>query len=376
MEEKKPYRIAFIGWNPFQFIHIKRLASFIPSSVFIIEKKEDRLTEFSDDILNNADVPILIWEKKDMIKLDGLFDIIVAQTMFTHIHMFTQSKIVMLQYGYAKEVHNYGSWRGVSDLTLTFGEYATKKISHFCPAVSVGNPRYDVWHEKEFHELANKKYAYLLDKTKKTILYMPTWGDLSSLDIYFDSILKLSDKYNLLIKLHHNTAILEKNRVRIKNTKSIHFFGATDDALDLLSISDIVVSDYSGAIFDAIYCEKPLLLLDLPKGRLDEIEKIDNHSLEIATRDELGYRVESPSKVAGAILSIEKKYNKIVKEQDKIKNMLFLPGANSTQNAIDAMISLMEGKYSPSQMQAYIQETMHQFYVNKRALAILRKKKK
>jgi len=36
----------------------------MPGSVFIIEKRGDRLTEFTDDILNNTDVPILIWEKK------------------------------------------------------------------------------------------------------------------------------------------------------------------------------------------------------------------------------------------------------------------------------------------------------------------------
>ncbi len=34
------YKIAFIGWNPFQFIQIRDLASALPGSVFVIEKKK------------------------------------------------------------------------------------------------------------------------------------------------------------------------------------------------------------------------------------------------------------------------------------------------------------------------------------------------
>lgn len=30
--------VGFVGWNPFQFLHVKELAKAIPGSVFIIEK--------------------------------------------------------------------------------------------------------------------------------------------------------------------------------------------------------------------------------------------------------------------------------------------------------------------------------------------------
>jgi len=35
------------------------------------------------------------------------------------------------------------------------------------------------------------------------------------------------------------------------------------DILPLLASADVVVSDYSGAIFDAILAEKPLVLADI-----------------------------------------------------------------------------------------------------------------
>ncbi len=369
------YKIAFIGWNPFQFIQIRDLASALPGSVFVIEKKKNNNIEaFSEEILNNTDVPILIWEQSDLIKLDDIFDIIVAQTVFTHIHMFKKAKLVMLQYGYAKEPHNYGSWRALADLCLTFGDYSADKISHFSPVEAIGNPRYDLWNKEEFHSSVKEKYAGSLNKSIKTILYMPTWGDLSSVDLYMNSILSLSSKYNLLIKVHHNTDILEKNRVTMKNSKQIHFFGANTDALDLLSLADIVISDYSGAIFDAIYCDKPVILCDIPVKHLLELEKIDEHSLEFSNRDDLGYRINNPEQLESAINTIEVTYDEIISKKQIIKNKLFQRGNYSIQRGVDALNGLMEGIYIRTQMQHYIHETVKEHHTTKRLYNILKKK--
>ena len=374
MEKENNYKIAFVGWNPFQFIQVRDLASAMPNAVFVIEKRANRIDEFSEDILYNQDVPILIWERKNMIKLDDIFDIIICQTEFMHIHMFQKAKIVMLQYGYAKETHNFGVWRALGDLTLTFGDYSSKKISHITPTAVVGNPRYDVWHKDSFHKSAEKKYIDILDKNKSTILYMPTWGELSSVDIYFDAILELSSKYNVLIKLHHNTDILEKTRVD-KGNESVHYFGATDDALDLLSISDIVITDYSGAIFDAIYCDKPVVLLDLTSEKLNEIDKIDNYSLEVSERDTLGYRVNTPHDISDVLIKIEDNPKDMLEKQSIIKKRLFKPGSHSIESTKEAISIFMEGGFPLSQMQSYIKTHVHQFYTNKRALNIMKKKK-
>ena len=167
MSNIKNYKIAFIGWNPFQFIHIKKLASSLPNAVFILEKrKNNNLKSFSKEILNNNEVPVLIYKQKNMLQLDDLFDIIITQSMFEDIYKFTKAKIVMLQYGYGKEVHNYGTWRALASLCLVYGEYASKKISHFCPVAITGNPRYDVWHNEEFHINAKQKYSHFIDINK------------------------------------------------------------------------------------------------------------------------------------------------------------------------------------------------------------------
>lgn len=369
------YKIAFIGWNPFQFIHIKSLASKIQGSVFILENRRDHLHDFTDEILTNQEVPVIVWEAGKIKELDGVFDVIVCQTMFLHLPLFEKTKIVMLQYGYAKEPHNYGTWRALADLCLVYGSYTEKKISAYSPSKAVGNPRLQLWYDEEFHLNAKSKYSHNIESDLLTVMYMPTWGELSSIDEYIDSVLALSKNYNLLIKLHHNTDLLEDGRLEKIETDRIHFFGANDDALELLSISDIVISDYSGAIFDAIHCRKPVVLLDKDEKEILEEAKIDVHSIEFNRRNELGYRVNKPSELIDGIRYVEKNYNNIISDKEGIKSELYEYSEESVEKCIEAIDSLMSGDIVRNQMQSYIHDSIKELYQLKRQYNILKKSK-
>ncbi|MGP5648911.1 CDP-glycerol glycerophosphotransferase family protein [Psychrobacter celer] len=369
------YKIAFIGWNPFQFIHIKLLASKIPGSVFILEKRRDHLNDFTKEILTNQEVPVVVWETGKIKELDGVFDVIVCQTMFLHLPLFEKTKIVMLQYGYAKEPHNYGTWRALADLCLVYGSYPEKKLSTYAPSEAVGNPRLQLWYDEDFHLIAKNKYIHSIDDGLLTVLYMPTWGELSSIDEYIGAVLGLSERYNVLVKLHHNTDLLEDGRLEKIETDRIHFFGSNDDALELLSISDIVISDYSGAIFDAIHCEKPVVLLDKNENEILEEAKIDTHSLEFNRRDELGYRVARPSDLIDGIKHIEENYDYIVGEKKAIKSELYEYSENSVEKCIEAINSLISGDIVRTQMQSYIHDSVKELYQLKRQYNILKKSK-
>lgn len=367
------YKIAFIGWNPFQFIHIKFLASKLEGSVFILEKRRDHLDDFTKEILTNQDVPVVVWESGKIKELDGVFDVIVCQTIFLHLPLFEKTKIVMLQYGYAKEPHNYGTWRALADLCLVYGSYPEKKISKYSPSKAVGNPRLQLWHDKNFHFNARNKYQNSLEDGLLTVLYMPTWGDLSSIEQYIDAVLALSQSYNVLIKLHHNTDLLEKGRLEQVETNRIHFFGANDDALELLSICDVVISDYSGAIFDAIYCRKPVVLLDKEDSEILEGDKIDTYSLEFNRRDDLGYRIDKPYDLNDSIKYIEKNYDSIVSEKEVIKSELYEYSEDSVEKCIEAIDSLMTGDIVRTQMQSYMHNSIKELYQLKRQYNILKK---
>jgi hypothetical protein len=367
------YKIAFIGWNPFQLIHVKSLLLSMPHARFIIEKRADNNEKaFSLTLLDECSSQIVVLAQREIITLDKKYDIIIAQTPFSDIEKFQNAKIVFLQYGYAKAPHNYGTWRALGDLSLAYGEYAKEKFLAFSPAVCVGNPRYDSWHSIDFHQKSLEKYRDFIDRDKKSLLYLPTWGDLSSFDRYIDAILALEDSYNILIKLHHNTDYLELNRKSKIEKKKIQYFGLNDDILELLSVVDVVISDYSGAIFDAIYCQRPLVLLDIEESYLSKSKKIDKESLEFSQRDILGKRVSSPMMLRDVVDSIDS--DKIQNSNlVELKERLFLQTKNAQSNMIEALGDLMDGRYKREQTQQYIRNSILQLYQKKCIKDIFRK---
>jgi hypothetical protein len=375
MHQIQPYKVAFIGWNPFQLIHIHDLAKQIPNSVFILEQRiNNNLKYFSEDLLQNIQIPIIYVKEKELLTLDTQYDIIIVQTYFNNLQKFTHSKIVMLQYGYAKEPHNYGVWRALASLIITYGEYAKEKVLPYAPALALGNPRYDKWHTPEFHKNVQTKYP-LSFQHSKTILYMPTWGDLSSFSYYIESIISLSSFYNILIKIHHNSEFFEKKK--IKENPNIYIFGANDDNMELLSLSNIVLSDYSGAIFDAFYCKKQIVLLDLPIAQLQKSKKIDQYSLEFSQRNLLGTSISTPQILQYTIHTLLNQPHSYTVAQKKLYQTLFTNTINATQSTIEALHKLMQKHFPKTQSQSYIQQMVITSY-NKKCISdmIIEKLKK
>lgn len=346
------YRIAFTGWNPFQFRHVKNIAKCIPGSMFIVEDRNNgNLSYFEESFFESYTNPVVIVKKGDMYKLDGDFDAIITQVVFHGIQKIEKSKIVMLQYGYAKEPHNYGIWRSLADLNITYGPYASRKIGQYTPIAECGNPEADDWENPVFHQKSKEIYGAVLDPSKKTILYAPTWGDLSSIELYLDKIISLGSKYNVIIKMHHNTDIIEKRSERIKKMKNILLYGAKDNIFSLLSVSDLMISDYSGALFDGFYCKKPLVLLN---SNITASIKTDSDSLEIKRREELGSTVCSPEELD----DIDNLYACAAKKAGgELWNQLFIKsyGYNAQKSAI-AILEAASGRFQLTSTQRYLRE--------------------
>lgn len=352
----KNFKIAFIGWNSFQFNHVSVLLRAIPSSKFIIECRSDEQCFFDPNILAEFSDRVIKLPKNRIVEVDGSFDVLVCQTPFDDIVKFTDTKIVMIQYGYAKEPHNYGTWRALADLNLTYGDYAKSKIKPFSPAVSIGNPNYDIWENTNYKLTVYKKYSEILDSKKKTILYAPTWGELSSVDAYEGAIKKLACKYNVLIKLHHNTSIFKQKGSGSSFFENCIVFSEYSDILELLAVSDVLISDYSGAIFDALYFRKPIVLLNNSDALYST--KLDEYSLEYSRRSDIGVVVESSSGLEQGInkaLSLQVPYTNA---QNVLRRQLFSQSCNTTANFLLEINNLIHNKYALNQSQQYIRESV------------------
>ena len=152
------------------------------------------------------------------------------------------------------------------DAILCHGVYEEEVLSAYSKTYLVGKLNYiDYKHEKT-------------KKEKKTLLYLPTYGNVNSISDIAVELAKLSDSYEIITKEHHGTNYLENESSKSKLlSKCISKFYDSSYPLDkLLEIADVVLSDNSAAIFEAIYTKVPVCIFskNLKDCSLDKIDSI------------------------------------------------------------------------------------------------------
>lgn len=144
----------------------------------------------------------------------------------------------------------------IFDGFLCYGDKDSEYLSNYGKTFKVGNMKY-------INHVSKKS----TNKTsKKKILYLPTYGNESSIDLLIPKLEELKSKYDISIKMHHGTEYL-KNDIEKKRKEKIYsvfsssnIYLSKDSISDLIDDSDVVVTDLSGALFDAIYLRKPVIM--------------------------------------------------------------------------------------------------------------------
>ncbi|MDD4624466.1 MAG: CDP-glycerol glycerophosphotransferase family protein [Bacilli bacterium] len=186
--------------------------------------------------------------------------------------------------------------------------------------ISIGLPRIDylIDNEKILKNKIYKKYPKL--KTKKTILYAPTFRryDDNSIDKLIDST-DLS-KYNLIVKTH---PVKE-----VKFNKEKVFTCDEFSSIDLLTISDFLITDYSAIAIEGLVLDIPLFFY---VNDYDEYSK--KNGLNIDLFKELpGYTYKSPRQLMKKLDS--NNYDMLLLKRFKDKYLTNQKG-NSTKLIVD-----------------------------------------
>ncbi|MGE8204567.1 CDP-glycerol glycerophosphotransferase family protein [Heyndrickxia sp. NPDC080065] len=158
---------------------------------------------------------------------------------------------------------------GKCDLLLSGCDYSTQTFKRAFwyegEIFECGTPRNDVL----FHtdpEMKTRIFQQLnIPKESRIILYAPTFRKNHNLDVYnldFQSILEklknqIGGKWVILVKLHPHL-ILKSNQLAVgPNVMDVTSY---DDTQELLSIADILISDYSSLMFDFSITLRPCFL--------------------------------------------------------------------------------------------------------------------
>lgn len=207
-----------------------------------------------------------------------------------------------------------------------------------------GYPRNDImFHEPEqCKSRVIKKYG--IDNQKKMVLYAPTFRDYEKdaggcykLDLRL-SINKfqerLGDEYILLVRAHG----------MIENTKRHNdgFIDVSDyaDVEDLLVASDVLVTDYSGILFDYVLLDKPVICFIYDYERY-----MDTRGLYVDIKETLPFPMCHTEEELYNIMK-HMDYDKMCAISRNFKEDCGLLGGNSTERVIDEIARAVDEKWN------------------------------
>ncbi len=270
-------RIGFVIYYPFQFYFYKNIYQQLSSEAeFIIDlchnystQEQQSLLQAILTLIGTINAPYRVIYPTDYLihgYLEQFFSTTVLlvstwekgcmqHTATTHL------KKVRCAYGLGKELTMVRQSGRLYDLTLAHGERDASRFSLLCPTRIVGLPKFDEWFTDSVASLPSNIKASI-DNKKPTILYVPTHGDLSSIDALVEPLTKLTSDYNIIAKLHYATAWAETSRVeRLRQSGCV----VTDDSSDILPLfksANVVLSDNSSTIFEACLADVPVVVAD------------------------------------------------------------------------------------------------------------------
>ncbi|OGA68245.1 MAG: hypothetical protein A3F77_11315 [Betaproteobacteria bacterium RIFCSPLOWO2_12_FULL_67_28] len=188
---------------------------------------------------------------------------------------------VRLMYALGKAQWNFSDWNEIYDVILCFGPYHAQRLARFSwpLVVQVGYPRYSRYFSAppDRQELLRRLRC---DAAKRTLLWLPTWKALSSIDRFAECIGALAGEYNLVIKPHPLSITTEPERIaRLAALPGATVLTDLVDNGDLFCIADTVLCDYGGPAFGAVYLDRNLLLLDVAGADSDELMGPDSAEL-------------------------------------------------------------------------------------------------
>ncbi len=224
--------------------------------------------------LKNFEIFALNQEVKDFLKKKGIkynqaifFNhVLIAADFIQHEPFYYQMpwylrclfssnrvKKVQMYHGVLDKHWTYSKKKNdLYDLLLVPGKYAAERLINEGISAHkikiVGFPKFDSLNRK-----TQKK-----SRLKKTILYAPTWGAISSLPLALKHLVTLSKTYNVIVKPHYYTEWYYLKFLKKFNLK----LAKNPDITSYFMDSDLLISDSSSAMFEYLITGKPIILLD------------------------------------------------------------------------------------------------------------------
>lgn len=346
-------KVAFIVSHPFQYQFYAPIAQKLRQPVFVLEGRAKTPFKFSDEFVSSLCGSVVRLDTRELIAIDGLVDVIFCMTPVHVLKFFKESKVVALQYSMAKEVYQYGPWRVVADLNLMQGEYSNSKVSGFCSSEIVGNPRYDNFTPEQVGGGG--------------LLYMPTYGELSSLAHFLEALPGFPDDLQIKVKLHHAAEFEDQALIdKLRRDLRVQIIDGYENALSDIALADVVVSDYSGAIFDALYLDRPIALLQPPVKQ--SVVRTDQDSIEVEEARAIGPVASSGHELCAAVERAVSERDHWAASRRLLREKTISYEGRSADRIVEVLDGLVRGDYEPSTQKRELREAYIRYIEENRKL--------
>lgn len=182
-----------------------------------------------------------------------------------------KAKTIFLCHGTGTKQCGFETALKINDIVIVEGEYRYNQFSKLFPQFAsklkkVGYSKLDAIVNISDDDKAKLFTKYNLDKTKKTILYAPTFFP-SSIEKMSDSFPADFSECNIMVKPHY----ISLERVRYKNQQkkfekwakypNCQIMPVSEyNLVPFLAIADVMISDESAAIFEFASLNKPVII--------------------------------------------------------------------------------------------------------------------
>ena len=333
--------IYYYANQVYQYGHIKPV--FAQTGGTFVVNKFNRFLRFKF-YMNNPDV--IIRDLRKEIDLSGVIiscsNTIIKNNKDTSISIFIGHGAGDKKYGgsaHCLETYDYHFISGdkhlhkIKDVGITIAEERLIKI---------GYPKFDEYLDSKLNKDQYLEYLGIVDKSRKNILYAPTWkwGDGTLRRFGKKFCKEISRDYNLIIRPHfqdRSYIIKLKLWAKLNGLKHVYFSNPAkiikNNTMNDFAISDLLISDTSSINYEYLITCKPIIIVD------NNYDQLHNMPTDLNILD-IVQTYQSNNNDICSMIDFELNRNTFDNYNKMLHNCFYFNDGKSSQRAADFIKSL------------------------------------
>lgn len=309
---------------------------------------KDAVKNFSGKFIDAADEKS---RRKNI--LDRHFDIIVfGKSGHAEQYCSSDTLAILLYHGIGLKACYYTDFNPRINIRYVEGQYRYDELKRrgvSTELVVTGFPKLDPLFDSDNPE--HRDDDLILDPSKPTILYAPTFYP-SSIEIFGESIAELTSDYNLIVKLHHFSWILDKYRhqkllfmdLAEKYSHVQLLMPEKYNIIPYFKRADFLLTEASSTAFEFLAAGRPVIICDFHHLRIKH--RIFNRWFRKSRMDEdiqkhldFAYHIQSPGQLSEVLGKSMKEGNDFSRRASEIsEEFLGVLDGNASKRIVDDIV--------------------------------------